>query len=340
MKKQNLIIIVAVIILLAAGVGIVSAARTNYVTGLVFIDANQNGVWDAGEQGYGGELQWVDSEGVTRYVGTTVTVMTPAYDQFELTTAGMNASCTDQSLQVDENGNLIESAVRPCAGTFGMSFKRDDDLDLRLEVSITVPEGYKLTSPNPKVYVIGQDAAPVDFGVVPLNSKPAASPPAEQSAGSPAAPTVNEGASSESPYLVYTTGTNFVPGLVFVDDNRNGYWEPGEIGYRGVLYFDEKDWRYKYRGTQVTLISSSADKVVLLSAGHKVALGGDGDVCTQQGYKRPCDGTWGLTNAGDQTYFEIWLTVPAGYELTTPNPQVFITGTGMPVVDFGIAPVN
>lgn len=337
--KKNLFFIV-IIVLLTAGVGVASASQPNYVTGLVFIDDNQNGIWDAGEQGYGGEEQWVAAEGVTRYVGTTITIMTPAYDTYELATAGANSTCTVQNFQVDENGNVVQDATRPCAGTFGMSFKRDNNLDLRLEVSLTVPDGYKLTSANPQVFVMGQDSAPLDFGIVPLNSKPVTNTSTQQSTESPTPTTVNENSSAESPYLIYTTGTNFVPGLVFIDENRNGYWEPDEDGYRGVLYFDEKDWRYKYRGTEVTLISSSADKYVLETAGHKVALGGDGEVCTRQGYKRPCDGTFGLTNAGDQTYFEIWLTVPDGYELTTPNPQVFITGTGMPIVDFGIAPIK
>lgn len=93
-KNKKIITLTAAILLLSLGVGSAFAAvqYTSHVTGLVFIDTNQNGVWDAGEEGYGGELQWVEDEGVTRYVGTTVTVMTPAYDEYDLETASADTN--------------------------------------------------------------------------------------------------------------------------------------------------------------------------------------------------------------------------------------------------------
>lgn len=341
MRRKKVVLVLATIALLfSMGVGGASAAisHTSQVTGLVFIDSNQNGVWDIGEEGYGGKLQWVADEEVTRYVGTTVTVMTPAYDEYEFETAGYNSSCTVQGFDVDEYGNIVQVPTRPCAGTFGMSFRTDPTgLDIRLEVTATPPEGYKLTSPAMQTFIIGKDTEPLDFGIIPLETETVAS---ESTAGAAESAGSATGGTTPTSYLVYTEGTNFVNGLVFIDENRDGYWEPGEPGYPGVSYWDEDEARIKYQGAKVTLRSSSTDEIELDSAGHEAALGGEGAICSVQGVNRPCDGTWGLTGAGDKTFYEIWLTVPDGYELTTSNPLTFYTGSDAPLVDFGIAPIE
>ena len=63
-------------------------AGTGFIPGLVFIDDNQNGVWDVGEAGYGGELMYDDDNEMMRYVGAVITFVSPAYDDYEVETMG------------------------------------------------------------------------------------------------------------------------------------------------------------------------------------------------------------------------------------------------------------
>ena len=147
------------------------AAAPDNVHGLVFVDTDKDGVWDAGEVGYDGVLSWDEDEEVWRHVGATVTIITPAYDEYVLESAGARdpdydgetALCSYQDTVV--NDDLNNSPIRPCEGTWGLPGVTDG---IRYEVSVTAPEGYYVTSENPQYFTSGTDQAPLDFGIAPL----------------------------------------------------------------------------------------------------------------------------------------------------------------------------
>lgn len=159
-----------VVLVLVISTATVSATRYD-IQGLVYIDENENGVWDVGEPGYGGEYQWVEDEEDSRYVGTTVTIITPAYDEFEVETAPYREledheeiACHQQDFMIDDEVN--PNPVRPCSGTWGLPVNVED---VRMEVHLTVPEGYYATSPNPIYCVTCVETPWVDFGIAPLD---------------------------------------------------------------------------------------------------------------------------------------------------------------------------
>ncbi len=337
--------VVSALLLLAMFVGLstASAARCD-VHGLVFIDTNENGVWDIGEAGYGGKLMWDADQEVERYVGTKITVITPAYDEFELESAGyreLNDNeedlCCYQDYVVDDKINA--DPKRPCSGTFGLPIAANN---VRLEVWVTTPAGYRLTSPNPQIVTTGAGMVPVDFGIVPTGGGTGGPLPA---AAPEALPEV-----TEQPMPAIVEGTGFVPGMVFIDTNLNGVWDVGEAGYGGELTWIKKDNEMRYVGATVTLISPAYDEFELTSAGYRELEEGEGIACTQQDLVhdgdlnphavRPCVGTWGLPHAGDGIRWEVWVTAPTGYKVTSANPQYFTTGQDSTPVDFGIAPVE
>lgn len=162
----------AVIVLLVLVISTATVSATRYdIQGLVYIDENLNGVWDVGEPGYDGVYQWVEDEEVSRYVGTKITIITPAYDEFEVESAPYRelekhekVACTQQDLLVD--GEINPNPVRPCSGTWGLPVWADD---VRMEVHLTVPEGYYATSANPVHCVTCIETPWVDFGIAPLD---------------------------------------------------------------------------------------------------------------------------------------------------------------------------
>jgi hypothetical protein len=147
----------------------------DFISGLVYIDANENGEWDVGEQGYGG-VYGVAKEGkdwVWRYRGTDVTFTSIASgpeDPYIVESAPFREmekgeengnTCTRQ----DYEDSLDEgfTAARPCEGTFGMISWADD---VTWEVTIDVPEGYELTSDSTLRFATGTDVDSCDFGIV------------------------------------------------------------------------------------------------------------------------------------------------------------------------------
>ena len=321
-----------------------SAAKCN-VQGLVFIDTNENGVWDAGEAGYGGEYLWDADEEEMRYMGAEITVITPAYDEFELESAGHRELdeneedlCCYQDYVVDDEIN--ETPRRPCDGTFGLPIAEEN---VRLEVWVTAPEGYRVTSPNPQYVTTDVEMVPVDFGIAPYEAVAMGGPLPE------IAPVVElEAVAAPMPAIV--EGTGFVPGMVFIDTNQNGVWDIGEAGYGGELTWIEKDNEMRYVGATIVLISPAYDEFELTSAGYRELEEGEVIPCSQQDLVydgdlnlhpvRPCVGTWGLPHAGDDIRWEVWLMTPAGYKVTSQNPQYFTTGHDSVPVDFGIAPID
>ena len=148
------------------------AAAPDNVYGLVFVDSDEDGVWDVGEAGYDGELTWLEDEEVWRNVGATITIITPAYDEYELTSAGARdadydgetALCSYQDTVVDDE--LNESPIRPCSGTWGLPGVTED---VRYEVWLTAPDGYYVTSENPQYFTTGSGQESLDFGIAPLS---------------------------------------------------------------------------------------------------------------------------------------------------------------------------
>lgn len=329
----------------------VTATRYD-VQGLVFIDDNLNGVWDVGEAGYDGEWQWVEDEEVSRYTGATVTIITPAYDEFEVETAPFREPeedeetvCTPQDLVLDDD-EINPNPVRPCSGAWGLPLSADETY---LEIWLTAPEGYVVTSPNPQYYLTGTDTNWVDFGMALL-------PDSVEGVGDPIAPAADVeetevAAAAPTAYSMVVEGTGFVPGLVFIDDNEDGVWQPGEAGYGGEWRWVEDEEQSRYVGATITLISPAYDEFEVETMPYRELEEDEEIVCTQQDLVledgeinpdpvRPCSGTWGLSHAGDDVRWEAWLTVPDGYRLTSVNPQYYVTGSGQMPLDFGIAPIS
>ena len=140
-----------VAMLVVGSVATVSATRHD-IQGLVFIDDNLNGVWDEGEAGYEGVMQWDEDLDVMRYVGATVTVLTPAYEEYEVETLGFReleeneaVVCTQQDL-VMSDGDLNPNPVRPCFGTYGLPLTADDTY---LEISLQAAPATSAPRINP-----------------------------------------------------------------------------------------------------------------------------------------------------------------------------------------------
>jgi hypothetical protein len=348
LERKRFVFIVVAVLLLIMVTG-ASAQHYQTVQGLVFIDDNMNGVWDAGEAGYGGEIQTVEEDDGwqhDRYVGATVTIYTPAYDDFVLESAGYSELGKDEEFLCCHQDAMLDDAdvnpnqARPCTGSWGLPGIPDD---IRLEVWVTAPDGYVLTSPNPQYFITGEDTAPLDFGLAPVESAKAVSDTkvADDEAANPPA------------YSYSPKGTGFVYGLVFIDDNEDGVWDVGEAGYGGQMQLVEEDngWMHEeYVGAAIKLTSPAYDEIVVTSAPYKELDKNNDALCTNQDFgeeddlneypMRPCTGTWGITQAGDDVYWVVDITVPDGYRLTSENPQSYVTGSGAPFVDFGIAPID
>lgn len=125
-------------------------------------------------------------------------------------------------------------------------------------------------------------------------------------------------------------GTGHVYGVVFDDANANGAWEPTELGAPDVKVMIESS----NGETLIELMSApTADELATDSSNTCDYLNAD--------IPTPCPGTWGLYPAGDtDSWWKVWITPPAGYSVTTANPQwVKAQGDGSEtVVFFGITP--
>jgi hypothetical protein len=348
-----MILAAILLLVLALTAGSVAAEGKSDVLGLVFIDDNMNGVWDVGEAGYGGEWMYDDVQETERYVGAIVTVTTPSYEEFAVETAayrepekGQEVVCACQDTLVD--GELNPSPKRPCAGTWGLNRVVNDTY---LTISFMAPAGYVGTSENPQIYLTGEDTYFVDFGIVPLgkSAKSAKVAPAPAEVAAEEAFVEQVAAVAAPATYVMDVGDGLgVPGLVFIDDNRDGVWQPGEAGYGGELKWVEDEEVTKYVGATVTLISPAYDEFTLTSGAYREMEDWETNTCTPQDLfidgklnanpVRPCSGAWGLPGWVNDTRFEVWVTAPEGYVVTSPNPQYYTTGSGQMPIDFGIAP--
>lgn len=171
--------------LLLGTVSTVLAGDDTYIYGLVFIDSDLDGVWDADEEGYSGEWQeyWEDDELIQRYVGTTVTLTAGDEDNpIVLETAGsriLNEDevdlCTYQDYLVEDGADEDDamdvnlSPARPCTGSWGLRPAGDNGTVWK--VTVTAPEGYVLTtSATQYVTVDSSGVAPVDIGIAPAGA--------------------------------------------------------------------------------------------------------------------------------------------------------------------------
>jgi len=172
--------LLSLLLLLALAVGVASAGMSHpgVYGGLVYIDANHNGVWDVGEEGYGGEYGVAKENGewVWRYRGADVIFtgvgsgpedpyITESLPYREMEDHEKNGDiCSRQDMGVMEDDPHYVP-VRPCEGTFGMISWADD---VTWEVTIEVPEGYELTSEPVLRFFAGEEAPFCDFGIVPV----------------------------------------------------------------------------------------------------------------------------------------------------------------------------
>ena len=349
MSKFKMFVLVALALLMVLFIGATNVSATRHdVQGLVFIDDNLNGVWDVGEEGYSGEYQWVEDEEVFRYVGATVTVLTPAYDEIEVESLGFRElgkgegiACTQQDMMMEDEETVNSNAVRPCLGTWGVPLTANETY---MQITVTPPEGYFLTSTNPQFCVTGEEEREwMDFGIAPMEKATEATEAADAAA-------VEEAAAVAPAFHMEVAANGFVPGLVYIDKNENGLWDVGEAGYGGQMGYDEENEVDRYIGATVTFISPAYDEFAVESMGYRELEENETVICSQQDLVfdgeimanpvRPCEGTFGLTHAGDDVRWEVVLTVPKGYVLTSASPQYYTTGTGQMPVDFGIAPVE
>jgi hypothetical protein len=171
MKKRNLVILFGSMLLLVVIVVPTFAAAPDNVHGLVFLDDDRDGVWDPGEAGYGGELTWVEELGIERYIGATITLISPNYDEYTLESAayreldeGEVDLCSYQDSVVD--GEINENPIRPCSGTWGLPGVSSD---VRWEVWVTPPGGYEITYENPQYFTSGSGQLPIDLGIAPIS---------------------------------------------------------------------------------------------------------------------------------------------------------------------------
>lgn len=326
---------------LAGNVNQASAFRYD-VQGLVFMDDNLNGIWDVGESGYDGVWMYDEDLKVHRNVGATIMVITPAYDEFELETNSERAleehetvTCTQQDL-VLADGDVNHNAQRPCSGTWAFPV---NSRDTYLSIELEAPAGYMITSGNPQFCATGEEEW-MDFGLAPIAA----------AAELETAEAVDEAVAAVEPaYEMEVTGNGYVSGLVFIDDNEDGVWQPGEAGYGGEYAYDDESKMMRYMGAVITLISPAYDDYDVESMGYRELDEHESVACSQQDLVidgelnpnplRPCSGTFGMSHAGDDVRWEVSVAVPDGYKLTSANPQYYTTGSGQMPVDFGIAPV-
>ena len=187
LKWLKLAMAVGVLAALVLGSGAtVSAGDDSHIFGLVYIDSNLNGVWDEGEEGYPGKWQeyWDadEEEWVRHYLGTPISFFAGDEENIiTLRTAGARSLAegeqdlchyqdylTADGLDDDEDMDVNAQPIRPCSGTYGLRPAGSDGMVWR--VSLTSPDGYAVTSPNPVYYEVGKDTGTVDFGIAPASA--------------------------------------------------------------------------------------------------------------------------------------------------------------------------
>lgn len=145
------------------------AQPKQYLTGLVYIDSNQNGMWDKGEEGYKGAYGVAKENGnwIWRYRGTDVTFKgmgSGPKDAIVLQTAGHRGLNDGEVDPCSRQGD-----GRPCNGTFGM---RSTASNVTWQVSLKVPQHYRLTTPGMVNVRSGVANKPIEFGIAPMANIP------------------------------------------------------------------------------------------------------------------------------------------------------------------------
>ena len=161
-KKRSMGAVIVLAMLMFVMVGS-TFANPSYINGLLFIDSNQNGVWDVGEEGYKGVYGSYEKNGAWEwgYQGTQVLfkgVGAGPEEAIVVETAGY------QETEAGEAACTQQGSGRPCAGTFGFISFVDG---ITWQAAVAVPDGYRLTTAGMQTVVSGADNGTVDFGIVP-----------------------------------------------------------------------------------------------------------------------------------------------------------------------------
>ncbi|MEM8859468.1 MAG: hypothetical protein AAGD96_14160 [Chloroflexota bacterium] len=184
LSKGRALIIGSIVMLIVLAAQTAFAAPPTYITGLVYIDSNENGVWDAGEPGYGGMKDVREDDNgdwIEDYYGTPITFVSAGGDAvedgYEIMSSGLivpdpddvyedQELCTAQSLEAVEVDEL-DVATRPCEGTFGfIAFGVDGES--WWDVEMTVPDGYRATTATKvTIGVLSGEDTTIDFGIAP-----------------------------------------------------------------------------------------------------------------------------------------------------------------------------
>lgn len=152
MKRSTLVLIAVLVLSMVFAVPVF--AEQTHIYGVVFVDANMNGVWDVGEMGMPNATVEFESAGG------------------ETTIELMSAPVSDELNPNDPNvcDYLNPDAPTPCPGTFGLI--PAGDTAYWWKVSVKVPAGYYATTaaeqwvqPQP----IGSEEV-VFFGIAPTGA--------------------------------------------------------------------------------------------------------------------------------------------------------------------------
>ncbi len=187
MKATGALALLSLVLLATTGMAL--AGPDTHIYGMVYVDANLNGVWDEGEEGYGGLWQeyWEDDEYIEEYVGTSVSfhagdpdnaitlesaVMTDFSEALE---ANSQSLCSPQDFLIsdgpdeDEDPDFNWSSTRPCVGTFGLRPAGEEGTVWT--VAVTVPDGYVATTPTSVMVTSAEGATQlVEFGIAPAGA--------------------------------------------------------------------------------------------------------------------------------------------------------------------------
>lgn len=167
MKLVSTLTVVAALLLATTGVLLAQGEDDTHLYGLVFVDANGNGMFDAGEQGYAGATITLNP-GDPDEIVTLTSASARELEEHETRACSVQDYYGDDGPDEDDEDDVKENPIRPCEGTFGL--RPAGPKEMIWEVTLNVPSGYTATNENPKYVEITGDTPTVDFGIAPAGA--------------------------------------------------------------------------------------------------------------------------------------------------------------------------
>jgi hypothetical protein len=166
-KFVAVLAVVAAMLLTTTGLVLAQGYDDTWLYGLVFVDANGNGVFDVGEQGFEGATITLNPGDPDETI-TLQSASARALEEHEKLTCTVQDYFGPDGTDDDEDPDVKETPTRPCAGTFGI--RPAGPKKMVWEVTLTPPAGYVVTSANPQYIKIAGDTPLADFGVAPAGA--------------------------------------------------------------------------------------------------------------------------------------------------------------------------